>query len=79
MLNATFSIGGHAVVHNGYLPERTLYRLVLAILRLKTIRLEDRIDNGICFNSLLLPPYLKRIKSNEELLAYLYLQGIFHH
>ncbi|MGP1923947.1 MAG: hypothetical protein ACTS73_03175 [Arsenophonus sp. NEOnobi-MAG3] len=39
------------------------------ILRLNCLRSGITAANGICFNSSLLPPYLKRIKSIKELLA----------
>ncbi|MGP1925060.1 MAG: hypothetical protein ACTS73_09660 [Arsenophonus sp. NEOnobi-MAG3] len=59
MLNAALSTSVYAVVRNGYCHNE-LYRLVL---RLKSLRLGvDRIDNGIYFSSLLLQPYLKRVK-----------------
>lgn len=38
--------------------------------------MRDRSGFGIKFNSSLLPPYLKKTKSVEELLPWLYLKGI---
>ena len=38
-------------------------------------KVRDRSGSGICFNSSLLPPYLKRSSSIEELLPWLYLRG----
>lgn len=38
--------------------------------------MRDRSGSGIKFNSSLLPPYLKKTKSVEELLPWLYLKGI---
>ena len=39
-------------------------------------KVRDRTGQGIKFNSNLLPPYLKRSKSMEELIPWLYLRGI---
>lgn len=36
----------------------------------------DRSSSGIQFNSHLLPPYLRRTKSIEELIPWLYLKGL---
>ncbi|MGP1923650.1 MAG: hypothetical protein ACTS73_01480 [Arsenophonus sp. NEOnobi-MAG3] len=41
------------------------------MLRLKCLRSKDHSGNRICFNSSLLPPYLKRAKIGEELLLWL--------
>ncbi|MGP1925052.1 MAG: hypothetical protein ACTS73_09620 [Arsenophonus sp. NEOnobi-MAG3] len=54
-------------VRNGYLPQQTLYRLLLAMLKLKfLIRSWIGSGNGICFNSSLLPPYLKRAQRRQK-------------
>lgn len=67
--------GRQAVVRNGYLPERTITTGVGEVeVRLPKVR--DRTGGGIKFNSSLLPPYLKRSRSMEELLPWLYLKGI---
>jgi transposase-like protein len=39
-------------------------------------KVRDRTRSGIKFNSLLLPPYLKRSSSVEEVLPWLYLKGV---
>ncbi|MGG2143910.1 IS256 family transposase [Symbiopectobacterium sp. RP] len=67
--------GRHAVVRNGYLPPRTI-QTGIGDVEIKVPKVRERSGNGICFNSALLPPYLKRAKSVEELLAWLYLRGI---
>ena len=67
--------GRQAVVRNGYLPERTV-QTSLGDVDVKVPKVRDRSGSGICFNSTLLPPYLKRAKSIEELLPWLYLKGI---
>ena len=67
--------GRQAVVRNGYLPERTV-QTSLGDVDVKVPKVRDRSGSGIRFNSTLLPPYLKRAKSIEELLPWLYLKGI---
>lgn len=39
-------------------------------------KVRDRTKSGIKFNSLLLPPYLKRSRSVEGVLPWLYLKGV---
>lgn len=63
------------VVRNGYLPERTV-QTGLGDIEVKIPKTRDRSQTGINFNSTLIPPYLKRTKSIEEFLPWLYLRGI---
>lgn len=67
--------GRQAVVRNGYLPERTI-QTGIGDVTVKVPKVRDRSENGIKFNSTILPPYLKRSKSMEELIPWLYLKGI---
>lgn len=67
--------GRHAVVRNGYLPERTI-QTGIGDVSIQVPKVRDRSGSGIQFNSQLLPPYLKRTKSIEELIPWLYLKGI---
>ena len=67
--------GRQAVVRNGYLPTRTIMTGVGAVA-IQVPKVRDRTDSGIKFNSLLLPPYLKRSQSIEEVLPWLYLKGV---
>ncbi len=67
--------GRQAVVRNGYLPERTI-TTGLGEVEVQVPKVRDRSGSGIKFNSLLLPPYLKRTRSVEEVLPWLYLKGI---
>src|SRR5499426_4668594 len=67
--------GRHAVVRNGYLPEREVQTGVGAV-RVKVPRVRDRSGTGIRFHSALLPPSIRRSKSLEALLPWLYLKGI---
>ena len=63
------------VVRNGYSPERDL-QTGLGTITVKTPRVRDNSGQLIKFTSTLLPPYLKRTKSMEDLLPWLYLKGI---
>lgn len=67
--------GCQVVVRNGYLPERTV-QTGIGSVAVKVPKVRDRSDSGIKFNSSILPPYLKRSKSMEELIPWLYLKGI---
>ncbi len=67
--------GRIAVVRNGYLPEREI-QTGLGSVKVKVPKVRDRSGSGIKFNSRLLPPYLRRTKSVDELLPWLYLKGI---
>ncbi|WP_425858419.1 IS256 family transposase [Aeromonas sp. INTO2] len=67
--------GRQAVVRNGYLPQRTI-QTGIGDVEIKVPKVRDRSGSGINFTSTLLPPYLKRSRSIEELLPWLYLKGI---
>lgn len=67
--------GRRAVVRNGYLPERTVQTGV-GDVAVKVPKVRDRSGSGVKFNSALLPPYLKRAKSVDELIPWLYLRGV---
>jgi putative transposase len=67
--------GRKAVVRNGYLPERTIMTGVGEVA-VQVPKVRDRTGSGIKFNSSLLPPYLKRSRSVEEVLPWLYLKGV---
>ena len=71
--------GHRLVVRNGHLPQRTLQTPV-GDVEVKQPRVNDkRMDeNGqrMKFTSNILPPYLRRTKSIEELIPWLYLKGI---
>ncbi len=66
--------GRRRMVRNGYLPERTI-QTGLGDVGIKAPRVRDR-TNKIRFTSAILPPYLRRTKTIEELLPWLYLKGI---
>ena len=67
--------GRQAVVRNGYLPER-MVQTGVGDVSVKVPKVRDRSGGGARFNSSLLPPYLKRARSIEELIPWLYLKGV---
>jgi transposase-like protein len=69
------SDGRQTIVRNGYLPERTI-QTGIGDVTVKVPKVRDRSGSGICFNSHLLPLYLRRTKSIEELIPWLYLKGL---
>ncbi|TBW43762.1 IS256 family transposase, partial [Marinobacter halodurans] len=67
--------GRQAVVRNGHLPQRHVQTGV-GDVEVQVPKVRDRSGSGIRFNSTLLPPYLKRAKSLDELIPWLYLRGV---
>ena len=71
--------GRRRVVRHGYLPEREIQTGIGAVA-IKAPRVRDRdpaaAGGRIRFTSSILPPYLRRSKSMEELLPWLYLKGV---
>jgi transposase-like protein len=71
--------GRKRVTRNGYLPEREI-QTGIGQVPVKAPRVRDRQtdnDSGrIRFSSCILPPYLRKTKSMEELIPWLYLKGI---
>jgi transposase-like protein len=67
--------GRRQVVRNGHLPEREVQTGVGSVT-VRVPRARDRGESGVKFTSTILPPYLRRSKSVEELLPWLYLKGI---
>ena len=69
--------GRRQVVRNGYLPERTITTGVGPIT-VKQPRVHDRRPAELRekFSSAILPPYLRKTKSVEELIPWLYLKGV---
>ena len=69
--------GHRQVVRNGRLPKRTILSGVGQI-EVEQPRVLDRrpTDENECFSSKILPPYLRKTKSLEELIPWLYLKGI---
>ena len=69
--------GHRQVVRNGHLPERTVTTGIGAV-SVKQPRVRDRRpqEQREHFTSAILPPYLRRTRSVEQLLPWLYLKGI---
>ena len=69
--------GRRRLVRHGHLPEREVQTGIGAV-PVKVPRVRDRAPEGgrLKFTSTILPPYLRRAKSIEELLPWLYLKGI---
>ena len=71
--------GRQRVVRHGYLPEREI-QTGIGPVAVRCPRVRDRgtgkVGTRIRFASSILPPYLRRAKSIEELLPWLYLKGI---
>jgi transposase-like protein len=73
----TDGFGRQRLVRHGHLPEREVQTGIGAVA-VKVPRVRDRAPDGdgLKFTSTILPPYLRRAKSIEELLPWLYLKGI---
>ncbi len=69
--------GRQRVVRNGYLPGREV-QTGIGSIPVQVPRVRDRSSSSdpIRFRSSILPPYLRRTKSIEDLLPWLYLKGI---
>jgi len=70
--------GKRQVVRNGYGPERKI-QTGIGDVKVRAPKVTDRRKTGeekIRFVSKILPPYLRRTKSMEELLPWLYLKGL---
>jgi len=67
---------GHVqIVRNGYLPEREI-QTGIGPVKVKVPKIRDKSGQGIKFNSALLPPYMRKTRSVEDVLPWLYLKGI---
>ena len=69
--------GRRQVVRNGYLPKREITTGVGQV-EVRQPRVRDRrpADQAETFTSKILPPYLRKTKSVEELIPWLYLKGV---
>jgi transposase-like protein len=71
--------GRRMVVRNGFLPERMI-QTGIGLVPVQQPRVNDRRvdENGerVRFSSLILPRYMRRTKSLDELIPWLYLKGI---
>lgn len=71
------SDGRRQVVRNGRLPERQILT-GLGSIGVRQPRVHDRRPEGsrVRFHSRILPPYLRKSKTIDELISWLYLKGI---
>jgi len=73
------SRGCQRITRNGYLPEREI-QTGIGSVKAKVPRVRDRQpgpqSERIYYSSSILPPYLRRTKSMEELIPWLYLKGV---
>ena len=76
-ISESLSNGARRVVRNGYLPEREILTGIGQI-KVQVPRLRDRGETGarIQFKSSLIPPYMRRTATIDEMLPLLYLKGI---
>ena len=67
---------GHAgVVRNGYLPEREL-QTGLGPIRVKIPKVRSKTGEPVSFQSVLVPPYIRKTPSLEAGIPWLYLKGV---
>jgi len=69
------SLGRRQVFRNGYLPQREIMTGIGPV-DIQVPKTRDKGGHGLHFRSELLPPYIKRTKSVETVLPWLYLKGI---
>ncbi len=69
--------GRQQVVRNGHLPERSIQTGVGPV-EVRQPRVRDRrpVEQREAFTSAILPPYLRKTKSLEDLVPWLYLKGV---
>ena len=67
--------GKPAVVRNGYLPERQL-QTGLGPVSVRIPKVRSRTGAPVTFRSALVPPYVRRSRSLEAALPWLYLKGV---
>jgi len=74
----TDELGRQRIVRNGHLPERQI-QTGIGPVPVKAPRVRDRNHNPskrISFRSTILPPYLRKTKSMEQLIPWQYLKGV---
>ena len=67
--------GKAGVVRNGYLPERQL-QTGIGPVTVKIPKVRSRTGKPVTFSSALVPPYVRKTKSLEAALPWLYLKGV---
>jgi len=68
--------GKAAVVRNGYLPERHV-QTGLGPVSVRIPKVRSRTGTPVTFRSALVPPYVRKSRSLEAALPWLYLKGVF--
>lgn len=67
---------GHAaVVRNGYLPERAI-QTGIGPVTVKIPKVRSRTGEAVTFRSALVPPYIRKTRSLEAAIPWLYLKGV---
>lgn len=74
--HATDAAGRRQVVRNGYLPKRSILTGIGPVEVEQPRVLDRRGEEGEPFSSKILPPYLRKTRSLEELIPWLYLKGV---
>jgi transposase-like protein len=72
----TDAAGRRQVVRNGYLPKRSILTGIGPVQVEQPRVLDRRGAEGEVFSSKILPPYLRKTRSLEELIPWLYLKGV---
>jgi putative transposase len=72
----TDAAGRRQVVRNGYLPKRSILTGIGSVEVEQPRVLDRRGAEGEAFSSKILPPYLRKTRSLEELIPWLYLKGV---
>jgi putative transposase len=67
--------GRKAVVRNGYLPEREI-QTGIGPVTVRIPKIRSRSGVPVSFNSALVPPYVRKTRSLEAALPWLYLKGV---
>ncbi|MCO1337123.1 transposase, partial [Microbulbifer sp. OS29] len=67
--------GRAAVVRNGYLPERDI-QTGIGPVKVKVPKVRSKDGQPITFHSALVPPYVRKTRSLEAALPWLYLKGV---
>ena len=71
----TTESGQATVVRNGYLPERDI-QTGIGPVSVKIPKVRSRTGRPVTFQSALVPPYVRKTKTLEAALPWLYLKGI---
>ena len=67
--------GNAGVVRNGYLPEREL-QTGLGPVTVQIPKVRAKAGEAVTFRSALVPPYIRKTKSMEAAVPWLYLKGV---